>query len=159
MNQGLELLMKRLETHPEEFTETGKWGALMERYEDYLPEEELKAFKAEHDKLFQEKFTEAIMKKLFEEEEKPTASPFVQAGMSGAGQTFARPMVAQQQYQQAQMGYNAALSQSISTTSSTLSSNLSSNTFREDYYPVNQIAVGGETLSGKMIKKLKKLIK
>lgn len=179
MNQGLELLMKRLETHPEEFTGrhadgkmcNRKWRDTIEYYEEYLDPDEFKQFTDAFNKLYQDEFTEQVMKKLFEEEvEKPMPNPFGQAGIASGGQTFAHSMGTQQAQaqlamQQAQMNQAQGYWNSGALASNTASGSIlntigtSSISLCDSNQMANSISFGGETLTAKMVKKLKKLIK
>lgn len=70
MNAGVELLLKRMETHPEEFvTETmtpalSKWNRVIEYYMPYLSVEDRDALKEGLNALHQQKFTEMILEAL-----------------------------------------------------------------------------------------------
>lgn len=70
MNKGLEILMARIESHPEEFESNGivatRWDYLIREYEKVLPEEDMKAFRA---KLYEkrcERFSELVMQELLD---------------------------------------------------------------------------------------------
>jgi hypothetical protein len=69
MNTGIQILIERMKTNPEEWAAMttrgrGKWEAVIVDYWDYLTEEDQNAYKAARDALLQEQFTEVVMKKL-----------------------------------------------------------------------------------------------
>lgn len=74
MNTGVALLLKRMETHPEEFIMrinhgTSQWGMLIHQFEDHLDEEDHVALKAGIRKCHQEVFTGKVMQSLAGEDE------------------------------------------------------------------------------------------
>ena len=69
MNTGIQILIERMKTNPEEWATMttrgrGKWEVVIVDYWDYLTEEDQNAYKAARDALLQEQFTEVVMKKL-----------------------------------------------------------------------------------------------
>lgn len=69
MNTGIQILIERMKTNPEEWATMttrgrGKWEVVIVDYWDYLTEEDQNAYKAARDALLQEQFTEQVMKKL-----------------------------------------------------------------------------------------------
>jgi hypothetical protein len=69
MNAGVELLLKRMETHPEEFIVrvnhgTSQWGMLIQQFADHFDEEDHVALKAGIRKCHQEVFTGKVMQSL-----------------------------------------------------------------------------------------------
>ena len=72
MNKGVEILLERIKTNPEEFEGQGrdsKWENIVYRYADWLDEEDKEAFKNALKQMRQEKFTEEVMKELLAPEE------------------------------------------------------------------------------------------
>jgi len=72
MNQGVEILLSRMDSNPEEFltgNKAGKWQHLLEKYEPYMTEEECKAVRAKYNALKMSKFTEVVLKELLEEDD------------------------------------------------------------------------------------------
>ena len=68
MNAGVEIILERIKTHPEEFCSkgggfigNGKWSRVLENYEQHLPPEEVKAIDDAIDKVQQNYFTEEVM--------------------------------------------------------------------------------------------------
>lgn len=156
MNKGVEILLARMDSSPEEFVtgnKAGKWQHLIEKYEDYMTEEECKAVRTKYNELKMGKFTEAVMKELLEEKEE-APNPFVQATMAGAGQTHAQSLAAQQAQAQISMYHQQAQQQQLAQRLSGVSSLAS---WGEPPTPV--LSIDGETLTGKMVKKLKRLLK
>jgi len=73
MNDGMKIILERMKTHPEEFKNEdnpfaydGKWIGLVHRYENNLPEEDMKAFKDAVDAMRQEEFTAKVMEELLD---------------------------------------------------------------------------------------------
>jgi hypothetical protein len=74
MNDGMKIILERMKTHPEEFKEdvenpfayNSKWVGLVHRYENNLPEEDMKAFKDAVDVMRQEEFTAKVMEELLD---------------------------------------------------------------------------------------------
>lgn len=150
MNKGIEILLSRMESSPEEFltgNKSGKWQHLLEKYEDHMTEEERKAVFTKYHELKMGKFTEAVMKELLEEQEEK-AEDFGLYAQRAQQQAQSQLAAAQQA---ASLYYNHNTAQVMS--------NGSVVGFRDPNTLGNTLSVGGETLTGKMIKKLKRLIK
>lgn len=68
MNDGVKILLERMETHPEEFViEEGipaKWDNLIRSYEAILDPEDITLFKQARAKLLQQQFTEKVLEEL-----------------------------------------------------------------------------------------------
>jgi hypothetical protein len=69
MNEGVKILLERMKTNPEEFIDGGKWASLLNRYKDFLDEEDCKAITDKINTLMQQRFTEDVMKELLAPEE------------------------------------------------------------------------------------------
>jgi hypothetical protein len=69
MNEGVKILLERMKTNPEEFTDGGKWASLLNRYKDFLDKEDCKAITDKINTLMQQRFTEDVMKELLAPEE------------------------------------------------------------------------------------------
>ena len=69
MNEGVKILLARMETNPEEFVDRGKWASLLNNYKDFLDEEDRKVIADKINNLMQQKFTEDVMKELLAPEE------------------------------------------------------------------------------------------
>jgi len=68
MNDGVKLLLERIKTNPEEFTE-GKWNALIQSHKMFLNKEDCEALDGALNELMQQRFTEKVMKELLAPEE------------------------------------------------------------------------------------------
>ena len=68
----LDVLLNRIETHPEEFGASGKWVRIIGHYEDCLTEEEKKKITESLYKARRARFNEALMKALAGEDESST---------------------------------------------------------------------------------------
>ena len=68
MNDGIKILLDRMQTHPEEFViEEGipaKWDNLIRSYETILDPEDIALFKQARAKLLQQQFTEKVLEEL-----------------------------------------------------------------------------------------------
>ena len=69
MNEGVKILLERIKTNPDEFTEQGKWAKLLHDYKDFLSNEDLKVISEKINELMSQKFTKAVMKELLAPEE------------------------------------------------------------------------------------------
>ena len=68
MNAGVEIILERIKTHPEEFANkgggrltNGKWSRVLENYGGHLEQEEIDAINNAIDKVNQDYFTEEVM--------------------------------------------------------------------------------------------------
>jgi hypothetical protein len=68
MNEGVKILLERIKTNPEEFTE-GKWHSLIQSHRMFLNKEDCEALDEAINKLMQQRFTERVMKELLAPEE------------------------------------------------------------------------------------------
>lgn len=95
MNEGVQILIERMKTHPEEFIAeaqygVSKWGNLIAQYQAYLSQEDRDAldnsYKAVVNQTMQERFTAKIMEELFDP--KSENNPYQTANVThGAGVT------------------------------------------------------------------------
>ncbi len=69
MNEGVKILIERMKTNPEEFTDGSKWAGVIHGYKSYLSKEDEKALDDAYNGLMQAKFTEKVMKELLAPEE------------------------------------------------------------------------------------------
>jgi hypothetical protein len=69
MNEGVKILLERIKTNPEEFTEGSKWSHLIQSHKMFLNEEDSKALEDALNGLMQQRFTERVMKELLAPEE------------------------------------------------------------------------------------------
>jgi hypothetical protein len=68
MNAGVEIILERIKTHPEEFCNkgggkivNGKWSRVLENYGGHLEQEDIDAINNAVDKVQQNYFTEEVM--------------------------------------------------------------------------------------------------
>jgi hypothetical protein len=96
MNKGIEILLERMKSNPEEFVPkydggTTKWGSFMQRYRAFLSEEDLEIFDAKHRETvfeyMQGEFTQAVMKELLDP--KPSEDYWADSVMQTKGITSA----------------------------------------------------------------------
>lgn len=72
MNDGVKMLLERMETNPEEFVGRGKrWDYILEEYDNVLAEDEAKAIKEGLHKLRRAELTRAVMQELLKEDTSP----------------------------------------------------------------------------------------
>jgi hypothetical protein len=69
MNDGVKLLLDRMETHPEEFTTkdfsgNSRWSHLINYYDGILTDEERNALKTKQTELLRKELTQAVMQEL-----------------------------------------------------------------------------------------------
>lgn len=68
MNDGVKILLERMETNPEEFVgRPRRWEYILEEYDNVLAEDEAKAIKEGLRKLLRSEFTRAVMQELLRE--------------------------------------------------------------------------------------------
>ena len=68
MNTGVGILLARMDTHPEEFEDDGKWVALYNQYKKFMEPEEQEMMASKLKKLKMDRFEEIIVKRLMREE-------------------------------------------------------------------------------------------
>ena len=72
MNDGVKMLLERMQTHPEEFVgKRPRWSYILEEYDNVLAEDEAKAIKDELKALRRYELTRAVMKELLNEPASP----------------------------------------------------------------------------------------
>lgn len=73
MNNGIKLILARMETNPEEFVDRRKWRHLVESDWPMFTEEEQKAYSSKLREILIDRFSEEVLKTLMEEDDaKPT---------------------------------------------------------------------------------------
>ena len=154
MNKGVEILLARMESNPDEFMGVNnKWVNLMDSYEDHMAEEDRKALYAKYSTLHMDKFTEHVMKKLLEEQQEKS-NQFGEAYQ----QQYANAINAAQQ-RSAMMNQASALG--IGSAGQIYMSN-GAGSIQPVSLPTNsttEVRIGKQTLTEKTIKKLKALLK
>ena len=81
MNEGVKILLARMETYPDEFLVEGmhissKWGNLIAEYLESLDPEDANTLKAGLNKIKQQRFTEKVMKELLAPEDDSLGKPW-----------------------------------------------------------------------------------
>lgn len=99
MNDGVKILLARMETHPEEFIDgaqygANKWSRLMQEYRPFLDKEDLEVFDAAHKatvfEYMKERFTQLVMEELLDpksEQLELGLNPYLVRSTLSAGQT------------------------------------------------------------------------
>ena len=65
MNDGVKILLERMETHPDEFMDFGsKWGKIIHEHKDFLNAEDRQTLTDGLNSLMQQRFTEKILEEL-----------------------------------------------------------------------------------------------
>lgn len=81
LNEGVQMLIGRMESHPEEFGPFGKWSetvhSALENRGEFLSESEVHKLQSTLRKLRRDTFTADVMKQLMEEPEEDKKSPFM----------------------------------------------------------------------------------
>jgi formate dehydrogenase maturation protein FdhE len=94
MNKGVEILLERIKTNPDEFEAYGrdsKWENLVYKYAECLEEEDKEAFKKALKHMRQERFTQEVMKQLLTPDEEQLDldfEPFGKATVKGGTITY-----------------------------------------------------------------------
>ena len=72
MNDGVKILLERMQTNPEEFVgRPRRWEYILEEYDNVLAEDEAKAIKEGLKELRRSEFTRAVMQELLMESTSP----------------------------------------------------------------------------------------
>ena len=109
MNRGLEILLKRVESNPEEFNEWGgRWTALLEGYKNILPADEMKILKDKINEKYCREFSEKVIQELLNPK---SENPNPMSGMRSGGLTQAQSMYPYQQASMQQAQTNMKLQQ------------------------------------------------
>lgn len=166
MNKGIEILLARMESNPDEFMGVNnKWVNLMDSYEDHMVEEDRKALYAKYSALHMDKFTEHVMKKLLEEQgdRKAEIDMYAQQVRSKL-----QNMAAQQNAAAQSQLYNAAQNQAGSLTGLGLLGSVtvpasayahSTMSIQDSNQTATHLQLGKQTLTERTLKKLKALVK
>jgi hypothetical protein len=108
MNEGVQILLERMKTHPEEFVAeaqygVSKWSLAIQNFQEYLSKEDKEAldiaWKQTISEEMQRRFTQAVMEELVDPKSgKSLWGDSSLAGTQQAGQTHAQSMAIQQAY-------------------------------------------------------------
>lgn len=70
MNNGVEMILQRMKTHPEEFEgESGRWSRIMSMYGKFFTKEETNLLENAIHELRRDEFTRKVMEELLREQE------------------------------------------------------------------------------------------
>lgn len=169
MNKGIEILLARMESNPDEFMGVNnKWSNLIESHEDYMTDEDRRALFAKLHALRMDRFTEHVMKELFkdketEQEATAAAKLHIQQQLQARQQ---QAQLAQQNALAQQQMYNAAQAGSLTGLTNIALGSGSYTVPSASPYAIqgsNQISstlqLGKQTLTERTLKKLKALVK
>ena len=113
MNEGVEILLRRMESNPDEFLATGggmfsdsKWMRLIDQYEKHLDKGDVEALEAGMRKIQQNKFKETVLGELLDPKEERDGVSLLNikhpSATLSAGQTHAQHTALHNQFAQAQ---------------------------------------------------------
>ena len=115
MNPTVEILLKRMESNPEEFIGSNRWSYIYDNFEYYLSDEDKESYVQGMRKLQLNQFHEKVMKELLDpKSESGEIQSYLkqQTATQQAGQTHAQSMAIQQAYlAQQQMALQQAQNQ------------------------------------------------
>ena len=66
MNEGVQILLKRMDSNPDEFKDDGKWVSMFNNYKKYMTDEEKTAFMDKLSATRMEQFKQGVLKKLLD---------------------------------------------------------------------------------------------
>jgi hypothetical protein len=72
MNDGLKIILARMDTNPEEFFDKRKWRHLVESDWPMFTKEEQEAYSTKLRSILLDKFSEEVLKELMDEDDAPT---------------------------------------------------------------------------------------
>lgn len=75
MNEGLQIILNRMETHPKEFLESTRWTHIYSKYKAVLTDEEISAYEAKAKEISRKAFTDAVMLELLSDEKAVPTPP------------------------------------------------------------------------------------
>ena len=115
MNPTIEILLKRMESNPDEFNYSlnlgrSKWDAIYEDFEHHLSEEDKTAYQEGKKKISLNRFHARVMEELLDPKSQTPSDIELKSAMRSGGQTHAQHMALHQQalqMQSMQMAYEA----------------------------------------------------
>ena len=152
MNKGIEILIARMESSPDEFltgNKSGKWLHLIEQYEDHMEPEDRKVLMDKYNALKMQKFTEKVMKELLEDQQEKSEA--FGNYISAAQQQYASNTAAMNQAGALGMG-NAGQIYMVNAAGSI-------QPIAQSTHLSSTIQLGKQTLTERTLKKLKALTK
>jgi hypothetical protein len=83
MNKGIEILLERMDSNPEEFVVNAtigvnKWDRLLHNYASVLDKEDIEAYQAKLKQVAKDQFTAEVMKEILNP--KPDVNPYIATG-------------------------------------------------------------------------------
>lgn len=147
MHQAVELILKRMDSNPDEFTGDSKdrWMRTLKRYEAFFSDEERKAIAEKQNAIMMKEFHNEVMGELLYGEERRQQEREVQMGLEQAKIR----LQSQSSMLQAHPMMNAAQGIAPGTFVNLANNNVASGT----------VTIGSETLDATLIQKLKALVK
>ena len=154
MHQAVELILKRMDSNPDEFTGDSKdrWMRTLKRYEAFFSDEERKAIAEKQNAIMMKEFHNEVMSELLYGEERRQQEREVQMGLEQAKIR----LQSQASVLQAHPMMNAAQGIAPGSIHSLSGSSLTVNA--ANIQP-STLTIGSETLDATLIQKLKSLVK
>lgn len=90
MNDGLKIILARMDTNPEEFIDNRKWRRLVENDWPMFTKEEQEAYSTKLRSILLDKFSEEVLKELMDEDETTETIKYKAANRYATGWTDAR---------------------------------------------------------------------
>jgi hypothetical protein len=93
MNDGLKIILARMDTNPEEFFDKRKWRHLVESDWPMFTKEEQEAYSTKLRSILLDKFSEEVLKELMDEDDAPKTMKYKASERYAVGWTDARESV------------------------------------------------------------------
>lgn len=93
MNDGLKIILARMDTNPEEFFDKRKWRHLVESDWPMFTKEEQEAYSTKLRSILLDKFSEEVLKELMDEDDAPKTMKYKASERYAIGWTDARESV------------------------------------------------------------------
>jgi hypothetical protein len=136
-NAGVALLLERMKTNPEEFTEQGKWVRVMQDIHKYGEPEESKAINDALKALMMQKVTETVLEELVDPKSEMNPYEAPTSGIPSAGTTLG-----------GYLGAGARVTSAVNNTNA-VTGTISANPY------TNTLTIGNQTLDQKTIEHIK----
>lgn len=159
MHQAVELILKRMDSNPDEFTGDSKdrWMRMIKRYEAFFSDEERKAISEKQNAIMMKEFHNEVMGELLYGEERRQQERETQmelAKMQMQSQVLGTGMMRQS-------GLNAAQSITSGSIYALQNANAAQNTVtiqNASHLQPATLTIGGETIDKTLIQQLKSLV-
>lgn len=119
IHPGVQLLIKRMETNPEEFLTDNRWYSMVLTHQQYFSEADKKAYDAANNKLHMDNFHSMVMKELLD----PAPPAQVQSPFWTAQQQLSQQQLSQQ-YQYGTLPQGGIIQVTPTTTTTTTTATL-----------------------------------